>query len=297
MLKIIEKSKIWLSISLIVILIGLGFLFTRGLNFGIDFKGGTQLTIQLKEGIDKQEVDDIIKGYAPDAVANMIDNNQYEVKSGNLDSGKVSAIMNTLKDKYQLDDNALLSQEEIGAVIGQELTKNSLIALLMSCIVMLIYIAIRFELNFGIAALVATLHDVLITISVYAIFNISVNTPFIAAVLTIIGYSMNDTIVIFDRIRENFRNMRRSNPIEIANTSLTETMSRSINTSLTTLFTIVSVNIFVPTVREFTVPLIIGIVAGAYSSIFVASPVWVYLNNRKNGKNKITNKNRSLQKA
>ncbi|MBW6409947.1 protein translocase subunit SecF [Clostridium weizhouense] len=297
MLKIIEKSKIWLSISLIIILIGLGFLFTRGLNFGIDFKGGTQLTIQLKEGIDKQEVDDIIKGYAPDAVANMVDNNQYEVKSGDLDTEKVASIMNELKSKYELDNNALISQDEIGAAIGKELTKNSLIAVLMSFIAMLIYIAIRFEINFGIAALIATIHDVLITISVYAIFNISVNTPFIAAVLTIIGYSINDTIVIFDRIRENFKNMRRSNPIEIANTSLTETMSRSINTSLTTLFTIIAVNIFVPTVREFTIPLIIGIVAGAYSSIFVASPVWVYLKSKKNGKNKITNKNKSLQNA
>ncbi|SFD11910.1 protein translocase subunit SecF [Clostridium uliginosum] len=284
MFKIIEKSKIWLSISLIVILIGLGFLCTRGLNFGIDFKGGTQLTIQLNSSTDKQEVDNIIKSYAQDAVGNTVDNNQYEVKSGDLNSEKVSSIMKELKEKYGLEDNALISQDEIGASVGKELTQKSLIAFCIACVVMLIYIAIRFEFNFGVAALVATVHDVLITVSVYAIFDIKVNTPFIAAILTIIGYSMNDTIVIFDRIRENAKNMRRANTIDIANISLTETMTRSINTSITTLFTIVAVNIFVPTVREFTIPLIIGIVAGAYSSIFVASPVWVYLKARAKNK-------------
>ncbi|WP_252230113.1 protein translocase subunit SecF [Clostridium sp. ZBS15] len=296
MLKIIEKSKIWLSISLIIILVGCGFLFTKGLNFGIDFKGGTQLTIQLKDGVDKQEVDNTIKTYASDAVTNTINDNQYEVKSGDLDSEKVSSIMTELKEKYDLADDALLNQQEIGASIGKELTKNSLIALFVACIVMLIYIAIRFEFKFGVAALIATIHDVLITVSVYAIFGIPVNTSFIAAILTIIGYSMNDTIVIFDRIRENSKIMRRANSIEIANTSLTETMTRSINTTLTTLFTIIAVNIFVPTVREFTVPLIIGIVAGAYSSIFVASPVWVYLKN-KLGNGKIKANNKKLQRV
>lgn len=296
MLKIIEKSKIWLSISLIIILIGFGFLITRGLNFGIDFKGGTQLVIQLQDGMEKQDVDTIVKSYAQDAVTNTIDNSQYEVKSGDLNSEKVSAIMNNLKEKYNLDSNALLSQNEIGASIGKELTKNSLVALFVACLVMLVYIAIRFEFNFGVAALIATVHDVLITVCVYAILGISVNTSFIAAILTIIGYSINDTIVIFDRIRENSKTMRRADPIKIANTSLTETMTRSINTTLTTLFTIIAVNIFVPTVREFTVPLIIGIVAGAYSSIFVASPVWVLLK-KKLGNKKIKIKSKKLQRV
>ena len=199
--------------------------------------------------------------------------------------------MSDLKDKYQLEDSALISQDEIGASVGKELTRNSILALLAAFVVMLIYIAIRFEFKFGVAALVATVHDILITICVYAIFNIPVNTPFIAAILTIVGYSMNDTIVIFDRIRENNKNMRRANSTDVANTSLTETMTRSINTSLSTLVTIIAINILVPTVREFTIPLIIGIVVGAYSSIFIASPVWVLL------KDKMENKKRKIQKA
>lgn len=290
MLKIIEKSKIWFSISLIILIIGTGFLVTRGLNFGIDFKGGTQVTIQLNENINKEEVDTIIKGYAPDAITTISDTYEYEIKSSDLDVNKVSSIMTDLKDKYQLEDNALISQDEIGAAVGKELSENCILALLASFVVMLIYIAIRFEFTFGVAALVATVHDILITVSVYAIFNIPVNAPFIAAILTIVGYSMNDTIVIFDRIRENLKLMRRSNSIEISNVSLTETMTRSIYTSASTLATIIAINILVPTVREFTIPLIIGIVTGAYSSICIASPVWVYLKDRTgNKKRKLKN--------
>lgn len=285
MLKIIEKSKIWISISLIIVVIGLGFTFFKGLNFGIDFKGGTQVSIQLNDEISKADVDTIVKGYAADASTTISNNNEYEIKSTDLDSDKLSSIMNELKDKYSLEDTALLSQEEIGASVGKELTRNSLLALFAAGVVMLIYVAIRFEFTFGVASLVATLHDILMTIGVYAIFGIPVNTPFIAAMLTIVGYSMNDTIVIFDRIRENTKKMRRANTYEIADTSLTETLARSVYTSLSTLATIVAINILVPSVREFTIPLIVGIICGAYSSIFIASPVYVLLK-EKTGKKK-----------
>lgn len=291
MFKIIEKSKILISISLIVILIGIGFICFRGLNFGIDFRGGTEVSIKLNDSINKEDVDTIVKGYATDANTTISDSYEYEIKSADLDSNKVSSIMNDLKGKYSLEDSALISQNEIGASVGKELTKNSLLALFAAFIVMLIYIAIRFEFKFGVAALIATIHDILITVSVYAIFNIPVNTPFIAAVLTIVGYSMNDTIVIFDRIRENTKIMRRADPTEVANTSLTETMSRSIYTSLSTLMTIIAMDILVPSVRQFTIPLIVGIIAGAYSSIFIASPVWVYL------KDRIKDQKKKLQKA
>ncbi len=288
MLKIIEKSKIWISISLIIIVIGLGFTCFKGLNFGIDFKGGSQVSIQLNEDINKDDVDTIVKQYAPDSSTTISNTYEYEIKSTDLDSDKLSSIMTELKDKYSLDDTALISQEEIGAAIGKELTRNSLLAILAASAVMLIYVAIRFEFKFGIAALIATLHDVLITITVYAVFGIPVNTPFIAAILTVVGYSMNDTIVIFDRIRENSKKMRRADTVEVANTSISETLTRSINTSLSTLVTIIAINILVPSVREFTIPLIVGIVCGAYSSIFIASPVWVFLK-EKAGKKKVKN--------
>ena len=288
MLKIIEKSKIWLSISLIIIVIGLGFTCFKGLNFGVDFKGGSQVSIQLNEDINKDDVDTIVKQYAPDSSTTISNTYEYEIKSTDLDSDKLASIMTELEDKYSLDDSALISQEEIGAAVGKELTRNSLLALLAASGVMLIYVAIRFEFKFGVAALIATLHDVLITITVYAVFGIPVNTPFIAAILTIVGYSMNDTIVIFDRIRENSKKMRRADTAEVANTSISETLTRSINTSLSTLVTIIAINILVPSVREFTIPLIVGVVCGAYSSIFIASPVWVFLK-EKAGKKKVQN--------
>ena len=277
MFKIIEKSKIWFSISLAIILIGVVLMFTRGLNFGIDFKGGTKLVVEFGENFDKVEADSIVKEYATDAVTKTVEGTQYEIKSTELDEA--------LKEKYSLEDTALISQTQIGPSIGRELTKNALIAVLVACIAMLVYIEIRFEFAFGVAAIIALVHDVLITLSVYAIFDIPVNSSFIAAMLTIVGYSINDTIVVFDRIRENSHSMRRSTPTEIANISINKTLARSINTSLTTLIVIGAVNVFVPTVREFSFPLLVGITAGAYSSIFIASPVWVIIKGKMN-KNK-----------
>lgn len=282
MLKIIEKTKLWFGISLLIIVVGLGFLVTKGLNFGIDFKGGTQVVINMGKDFEKIEVDSIVTKYANDAVTNKVENTQLEIKSNNLDSEKISLMFKEIKEKYNLEDKALVSQDEIGQSVGKELTNKAIIALLVANVAMLIYVAIRFEVKFGLAAILALVHDILITISVYAIFNVPVNSPFIAAILTIVGYSINDTIVIFDRIRENGKTMRRVNVTELANVSITQTMSRSINTVLTTLITITAVYVFVPTVREFAFPLIIGILSGAYSSIFIASPLWVIFKNRAN---------------
>ena len=282
MLKIIEKTKLWFGISILVIAIGIGAMVYRGgLNLGLDFQGGTKITIDMGAEFNKTEVDEIVKKYADDAVTNTLNDTQLEVKAKEFDSNKVSELMKELKEKYSLKDDALLSQQEIGASVSADLTRNALISLGIAAVAMLIYIAIRFEFNFGVAAIVALLHDIVITVTVYAIFNIPLNTPFIVAILTIIGYSINDTIVIFDRIRENQKKMRRVSHAEVANVSITQTYFRSIITSLTTLITITAVNVLVPSVREFTVPLIIGIACGAYSSIFIASPVWVMLKNRK----------------
>lgn len=285
MFKVIEKTKIWFSISLAIILVGIVLMATRGLNFGIDFKGGTKVVIDFRDSFDKVEADEVVKKYSADAITKTIETTQYEIKSTDLDETKTSELFNALKEKYSLEDSALVSQSQIGPSVGKELARNAFLSVAVACVGMLIYIAIRFEFNFGLAAIIALLHDSLITLSVYAIFNIPVNSSFIAAMLTILGYSINDTIVIFDRIRENRHSMRRSTSAEIANVSINKTLSRSINTSLTTLVMIGAVTIFVPTVREFSFPLLIGIAGGAYSSIFIASPIWVLLQNRK-AKNK-----------
>lgn len=280
-LKIVEKKKIWFAVSIVIILIGIGTIAFKGLNFGIDFQGGTRVVVEFTGDFDKVDVDNIVKDYASDAVTNTIEEKQYEIKSKDLDSQKVSDLINELKGKYQMSENPIVSQDEIGASVGNDLKKKSLMALAIAFVAMLIYIAIRFEFKFGVVALLSLFHDLLITISVFAVLGLSINTPFIAAILTIIGYSINATIVIFDRIRENLKLSRRETPTEIANKSVTQTMARTINTTLTTLFTIVAVFIFVPTVREFSLPIIIGIVSGVFSSVCIAPSLWVLVAERK----------------
>jgi preprotein translocase subunit SecF len=280
MLKIIQKTKVWFTISILITVIGMISLATRGLNYGIDFKGGTVITINMgTPEFNKQDIEDIFRKQDSSATANTVDNTSVEVKGNDLDTEKIDAAFQEVKAKYNLDNSAV-SQDVISASVGKELTNKALVALAVAVVGILIYVAVRFEINFGIAAIIALVHDVFITLSVYTLFGVPVNSPFIAAMLTIIGYSINDTIVIFDRIRENVKKMRGKNPAEVANISVNETMTRSINTTLTTIITITAVHIFVPSVRDFSFPLIIGIMSGAYSSIFIASPIWVLLKNR-----------------
>lgn len=281
MLKIIEHAKIWIALSLAIIIVGLGFTFTRGLNFGIDFKGGTQVVFEFGKEFDKQKADDIVKKYSPNAVTNTVNNTEYEIKSSDLTTEKVNEIYDVFKKDFKIGNKAIVSQNEIGASIGKELTQKAFLALGVAFICMLIYIAIRFEFKSGLVALAALMHDVLITFSVYAIFDLTINSPFIAAILTIVGYSINATIVIFDRIRENEKKTRRKSSTEIANLSINQTMKRSIYTTITTLFTIVSVYIFVPSVREFAFPIIVGIISGGYSSVLIAPSLWDVIKSSK----------------
>ncbi|MCG4579803.1 protein translocase subunit SecF [Clostridium cochlearium] len=278
-LKIIEKTKIWFIISLSIMILGLVFVIKDGLNYGIEFKGGTLVQINMNKEFDKGDVEKILKKYTNDYTTNEArDNNnniQLEIRSNSLKDDQIKPMFNEIKAKYKLQDKDLLAQQRIGPSVGKELRNKAILSLIIANIAMLVYVGFRFEFKFGLAAILALVHDILITISVYAILQIPVNSSFIAAILTIVGYSINDTIVVFDRIRENRKRNRKANEAEIANISITETMKRSINTSLTTLFTIVCVYIFVPSVREFALPLLIGIVCGAYSSIFIASPLWV----------------------
>ncbi|MEL5865450.1 protein translocase subunit SecF [Clostridium cochlearium] len=278
-LKIIEKTKIWFIISLSIMILGLVFVIKDGLNYGIEFKGGTLVQINMNKEFDKGDVEKILKKYTNDYTTNEAkDNNnniQLEIRSNSLKDDQIKPMFNEIKAKYKLQDKDLLAQQRIGPSVGKELRSKAILSLIIANIAMLVYVGFRFEFKFGLAAILALVHDILITISVYAILQIPVNSSFIAAILTIVGYSINDTIVVFDRIRENRKRNRKANEAEVANVSITQTMKRSINTSLTTLFTIVCVYIFVPSVREFALPLLIGIVCGAYSSIFIASPLWV----------------------
>jgi preprotein translocase subunit SecF len=291
MLRVVEKTKIWFIISSIIIITGISFMiYHNGLNFGLDFKGGTLIEINMEKDFTKSDLDPMIQKY--------VKSSSYEttkVNSKNLDisvdNGKITdanakQLFKDIEKKYNLNDKDLLSTETIGASIGAELIQRSILSLAASIVLMLLFIAWRFEFKFGIAAVIALVHDVLVTLSVYSILNLQVDSSFIAAILTIIGYSISDTIVIFDRIRENQKKMRDKTLEDMTDTSISQTVGRSICTVTTTMVTIACVHIFVPleSIRVFTLPILVGIASGCYSSIFIASPIWVLLKRRSDKK-------------
>lgn len=292
-LKVTQNAKTFFLISLVLIVVGLGFLFTKGLNYGIDFQGGTIVNIELGKEFTTEEVRALTDKYDKNAVITYGGEQKTQVIiSTKLDLPEEvrKAMFSDFKSAYQLQDSALLSVDKVSPAVGSEMARQSLWATFFVVVCMLIYITIRFELWFGVAAILCLLHDVLMVISVYAIAQIEVNTPFIAAVLTILGYSINDTIVVFDRIRENRKSYGRYDYVTLVDDSVTQTLRRSINTTLTTLIAITTLYIFgVADIRDFALPLIVGFVGGAYSSIFIASPLWYKLQewSDKRRKNKI----------
>lgn len=296
MLKIIEKTKLWFAISLTIIIIGIAALFVNGLQLGIDFKGGALMEVDFGKVVNQNEVRTIVNKYTKNYDLITLNKTGVQIKSGSLTSAQTADIFKDLKTKYNLKDTALISNDTVSASVGQEVLSKALWALLIANVLMLLYIGVRFEFKFGAAAMLALVHDVLITFAVYTVFKLKVDSSFIAAMLTIIGYSINDTIVVFDRIRENQKYMRGSDVTELADASITQTMTRSINTVLTVLITLVCVHIFVPTVRTLTIPLLVGIVSGCYSSIFIASPLWVIFKHSSEKRKKAASEAREEQR-
>ncbi|WML35759.1 protein translocase subunit SecF [Clostridium sp. OS1-26] len=285
MLKIIEKTKIWFSISLIIILIGVFTMVTKGLEYGLDFKGGTVVEINVGKDFNKSDIDSITKKYASDIQSNKVNNTSIEIKSATLTSDDVSNILKDIKAKYK--DSSLTNQEQIGAAIGKEARVKALQAVAVAIVFIFIYIGVRFEIKFGMAAIISLIHNVLVMLSVYAVLRVPIDSSFIAAALTVIGFSVHDTIVVFDRIRENEKSMRRVDPVIVANASLTQTLARSINTVLTVVITLTAVYVLVPSVRNFSEPILIGIITGCYSSLCIATPFWVILKKHFANKKKV----------
>lgn len=288
-MKIIEKRKIWYTISLIIILAGLiampiykGSTGTE-LNYDIEFSGGTTMYINIGQEFDPlTDIRPIVietTGETSPQIQEIVGKNQVVIKTKELDTDTRTALFNALAEKYDLEsgkDGDLLNVQNISPTISGEMKKSALLAVGVATVLMLLYITLRFrDYRFGISAVLALAHDVLIVLAVYSLLRVPINNSFIAAMLTIVGYSINDTIVLFDRVRENQKRMKRGHYTELVNKSIMQTLGRSINTSLTTLITITLVYLFgVPSIKEFALPLMVGILSGTYSSIFIASPLW-----------------------
>lgn len=285
MLKIVEKFKIFAAISLVIIIVGaVVFGVCGGFAQDVDFAGGMTMTVDMgKEDINHGELEKFIIDNTPDGVKPSVqksDGTQIVIKTTPLSTEDRDKLQAAIVEKYELSDNAILQVDNVDASVGKELKTQALTATLIAAVLMLIYITIRFEMRTGIAAVICLIHDVLIMLTVYAVFRIPVNSNFIAAILTIVGYSINNTIVVFDRIRENYAKNKKASYAEIVNMSLKQTLTRSINTTITTLLPVIMLFIFgVTSIRQFTIPLMVGLLAGTYSSVLLAGPLWVLMKN------------------
>ncbi|HWQ79694.1 MAG TPA: protein translocase subunit SecF, partial [Anaerovoracaceae bacterium] len=292
-------------ISIAIIVLGIGIGMIRGYNYGIDFTGGTMMQIDIGKPVNETVLNDLQAVLSGDNIdADLVvagkEGDQVIIKTIQaLDTAAREKVLSDIFAKFNLNDDSVMTIEQFGPSVGDMLKKNAVKAVIIASIGMLIYISIRFEWKFGLASIIAVLHDVFILIAFYGIFHMTINNPFIAAVLTIVGYSIMDTIVIFDRIRENLDIMKRSKLEELIDHSINQTLGRSLMTSVATVIAIIPLCIMGgETIRNFTLPLIIGIVAGTGSSIYIASPLYYQLciaagsSKYKAGKSKSKNKSR-----
>lgn len=288
----VQKAKIFYIISAVVIIagfVGMGLNHSKGsgaMNYSLDFTGGTSMNVTFNEMIDVTGSDgaELLKnitdtiGTGDVQLQNVKETNDIVIKTPVLDKDQRSALKDVLTEKYGVDEK-MITEQSISAVVSDEMQKDAVLAVVIAGICMLIYIWFRFkDVKFGASAVLALLHDVLCVLTVYALVRIPVGNTFIACMLTIVGYSINATIVIFDRIRENRQVMYRESLDEIVNASISQTLSRSINTSVTTFIAVFVLWILgVASIREFALPLMAGIIFGAYSSVFITGTLWYAL--------------------
>jgi len=289
-IQIIKNSKKWVSISAIAILISLVTLFTKGLNYGIDFSGGNLFQLKFEKVLDSKEVNtsldklsESIEQFSPNARKVQIsEGHDLLIRIEEITEDQKIEFYNNIKEvgKYEI-----IKEDKVGASVGSELKKSAILSLLIGGMMIILYITLRFQFKFAIAAILALMNDILIAVGGIALLGYEINTPFIAAVLTILGYSINDTIVVFDRIRETLKRKSDSNFGELLDKSINQVITRSINTSVTTLLAIIAILVFGgDSLRTFITTLLIGTIAGTYSSIFIATPLVYLLEKNRDGK-------------
>lgn len=281
---IIGKRKIWYAISSLLIIASLFFMVTRGFNMGIDFTGGTIMDLRFEKVVNINDVRAVLNEYnlsnstiqLSGESSSSTESENVMIRTVDLEEQERKEVMAGLTDK--LGAYQVLREEKVGATMGTELIMNAVYATIISWLLIIAYVSYRFEFKFGISAVLGLAHNVIIVLGAFALTQRQIDSSFVAALLTIIGYSINDTIVIFDRIRENLKLHFRKNGdiVELVNTSIYQTMTRSIYTVSTVLFATFALYFFGgDTTKDFAFALLIGFFCGAYTSIFIASPLWV----------------------
>ena len=269
-------------LSILLVVISLFFLVFKGLNFGIDFKGGTLIELRstdnkinvasLRDNLNQMDLGDV-------SVKNFGNENDFLVKFENNSNKNIIEEIKVNLDKSFGNNFNFRRVENVGPKVSAELLKSGVIAISVALLLMLIYIWIRFEWQFSLGAILALFHDVIVTLGLFSLLSLEINLSIIAAVLTIVGYSMNDTVVIFDRVRENLRKYSDIKIFELTNISINETLSRTLITSITTLLALLSIFFFGGEIlKGFSLAMIFGVIFGTYSSIYIANTVLVRLN-------------------
>ena len=287
MLKIDTKNnaKRLLLIALVFIIAGLVGMAVRGFNFGIDFVGGTIAQFEMGRTFETAEIRAVTDSYDRDMIISSAGtgNTQVIIKSTiNFEESVKAQIIDDFKAAFGITDDDVLSFDIVSPTIGKELRSQALKASAITIVCVLLYITVRIEFIAAFSSIIALMHDVLIMVGFYAIFHLQVNSSFIAAVLTILGYSINSSIVVFDRIKDETKKHSRSDIVGIVDDSLTKSVKRTRYTTVTTMLAVISLYVFgVTSIREFTLPMIVGFAAGAYSSLFVAPSVYFLMKSKK----------------
>jgi len=274
--------------SAVLLLLSLGSFVVNGMHFGLDFTGGTQIQVSFSEAPNLENIRGIIRdsGYQNFEVVNFRIDRDVQIRiqeTGSADVDQVEAaqatdiILAALQDNSGLDVE-ILGTGFIGAQVGEELRDQGGLGMLVALIMIMLYIALRFQFKFSVGAVAALAHDVIIVLGFFSLLQIDFDLTVLAAVLAVIGYSLNDTIVVSDRIRENFRKLRKTDAVDVINISITQTFSRTLITSLTTLLVLVALSIFGgEMIHGFATALIVGVLIGTYSSVYVAAEVLLYM--------------------
>ena len=298
MIDFVGKWKITFAIAAVCILAGpVAMAINSGagngaLNLSMDFRGGTSTSITFNEDLSISDIDSKVKPLFQDVTGDaeiqsqkVAGSNDVYIKTRVLSLDEREAISKSIQDTFGIDEKAI-SFETISSTVSNEMRQDAVVAVIVAAICILIYIWFRFkDIRFAGSAVLALMHDVLIVFACYAIVRISVGSTFIACMLTIVGYSINATIVIFDRIRENLKGMKQASLEDVVNTSITETLTRSIYTSFTTFVMVAVLYVLgVATIKEFSLPLIVGVVAGGYSSVCITGALWYLLKKHSAGK-------------
>ncbi len=271
----IKLRKIWYTLSVVILIPCIISLFMQSLNQGIDFTGGTLLDLKFSNPATIEQVRGVLNDFELEGASiQQSADDSFLIRTRELTEEESQSLISKLNG--ELSEVTVLRDERVGPVMGRELIMKAFQALALAAVLILIYVAWRFEFKQGVAAIIAVLHDVVIVVGVFSILQFEVDSSFVAAVLTIVGFSLMDTIIIFDRTRENIHLKKKGEALgDIVNRSLWQTMSRSINTTLAIVILLLALLVFGGvTVRHMVLALMIGIISGAYSSIFIAAPLW-----------------------